>query len=195
MKYFLLPAISLAVMLTTSLNARAALVLNIDLTTEELFLTGSDTGSARSNILGSYTDWNRSNVNDPQPEGSGDSVNLINGLDVGSTFTSFLFQTGADRNPDTGTLQGTVSISAIATSGAETTLTGNGIRISYAGMNSTFKNSIQSLASDSDDDFTLSEGSGFSPISISVISVPEPSSCLFLAGGILAIIGRRRRQH
>ncbi|ADE53104.1 hypothetical protein [Coraliomargarita akajimensis] len=190
-------ALTLGFSVPISQLSALGLTLTIDLSTEELFITGEDTGTPFSTILGSGAVWEQL-LDHQVPVISHylfEPVDLSSSLtSTGNTVTNFQLYYTFPSHPVSGDLIFEAGIDAAFSSGVAGTLTGTGTRVSYAGQSSDYLQFIEILSTAPLAEIPFTQGSGFSAIAINVIPVPEPSASVAIVGlTSLLIVGTRRR--
>jgi hypothetical protein len=186
MKKILSLVAALSLMLPAVSNA--SLTLNIDTANDQLWFTGSDTGSSAADDEDNVITWLNASV--------GEAIG-INNLDISSLLT---FNDWTASIASFYVIQGVNSTSGIEiildgdSAGNGITITGNGAKIDYSGLGATYVSLLESYATATS--MSLSEGSGFSSITVVAAAVPEPAYFAGLAGlGALgAVLVYRRRQ-
>jgi hypothetical protein len=183
--------------------ASAGLILQIDTTTRTFYIQGSDTGNAEvmSNLGGNApltNDYSLQFIHSfstPVPV-SADVTNSLQNLFIeGAT----LPLSGGMAMVNNGGSGQYIHMDLYSSTGGDiTTLTGVGssAAMSYAGLPESDISLFESLIGSS---LTLSAGTGYSPIFVQGISVPEidpagMGSMLALIGGGLALLERRRKR-
>jgi len=168
---------------------RADLILSIDVAAKEVFFTGTDSGNAalfsgRDTVL-----WGDSQA--------GASLDLSTGIDVTGVFNPSVVAFDLGSNALSGYAFQLVQFSG--GTGAAGTITGNGTRISYAGL-SGLRQSILEISIGTTKPLESFGGSGFQPLQVVAASeasaVPEPSSLIMLGIGVACLgLARLRKRH
>jgi hypothetical protein len=160
-------------------TASANLLLTVDVPSETVTLSGSDSGNlAAVDAIGEVS-WAVSG------EGAGSSDQL-SADDLSTTSPSLTVFTSLNVGST-----GALSLDLFYPSGGSSfvTITGTGVGVSYAGLADQYKDGLESLSGD----LTVAKGTGFSSISTLVV-IPEPSACGWLIGVAMfaSVLFRRR---
>lgn len=154
-------------------------MLTIDVSTEEFYFTGSDSGE--SSFFG--VRWSIDGTFDPGP-----------GIDASSAVSQASDAVGVNLSPNSAvgsysSDQAYVRIELDPPSVTNFSVTGNSTRVGYSGWGDSQKSYFESLDGE---EMQLVDrfGSGFSPISVAVI--PEPGSATLVAVGLGSLLMRRR---
>jgi len=152
------------------ISVQAVLTLNIDTLSEEVWFTGSDSGTMTSDFGIGEATWFLAGGDNSASNESFSSVETI--IERSPAFTGFLTFT-ADED-------GTLLLSFFTTTnaGAFIEFTGTEVTTSYSGFSPDVKTALAGLTGT----FGVSKGTDFSPISISYAAVPEPSMYVGLLG-------------
>lgn len=175
--------------------ARGGLFLNVDLAAQEIFFTGEDTGVPTvETVFGPFGFGNAFTLtfqDDFFPETPSDSVGVARGVNVGNNaFDGNLIEPSIVVNSDD-----SIVLLAEFTGGDETTLAGNGERISIAD----FSDATLQVLAEADgrviprfvSPLVSGDPVGFEELTVRV-TVPEPASFALLGVAGLALAGRRR---
>jgi len=184
--------------------AEAQLILNIDPNTDELFFTGTDSGTPDTftvNLPGATISLSGIEFGAPATFSEGASAEIFLSTVVSATGSNSTSNARFSADPSAG---GATNFQLRFANTSQTTLTGNSVRNSLSGINlpPSFLDHLATLDGvvlpriAFQGDFSGVQGTGFESISINVLestAVPEPSSLAVLALTGLTLVGRRRR--
>jgi hypothetical protein len=155
---------------SSSLPSQAALILHVDASNKEVYLTGSDTGTATETAAGDFRfAWRNGDGGGGGTLGLGATVLQV------SASTLVRYRLGVS----TGGSGGLEVYFSLADDPGTFTATGTGARISYAIFDAATQATLESYAG------PLPSSETFAPLEIEHIAVPEPSQWAMM--GVVAV--------